>query len=440
MADHSDYDFIGNYDHEKKAGLLHVADHHVSPGKKQWTWGNGDFGQAWDRNLTDEDGPYIELMTGMFTDNQPDFTFLKPYEEKTFTQYFLPYKGIGAVKNANTKVAINLEQTLDGVKILVYGMEKDETVTITLTEGKEVLFQEKTVISPVKFYEKEVALKDCCMEKMELTVTTSDGDSLSYQKEEEQEISIPKPAEALPKPECVQTNEKLFLAALHLEQYRHATYSPADYYLEALKRDPSDLRCNNGYGKYLYGRGYFEESAKYFRQAVQTATWKNPNPYDCEPYYNLGLALLACGQENEAFDAFYKATWDGAMQDKAFYKLACINELGSAMYYNDQPVEMRYYAALAKRKLGKEKEAQQMFEAFLTYGRAHENDSVEIDYFAVSLPDFLVFEGDLSKKNRIHCLKMQALGALGQGQPQEAEKRYQEIAKLQADFQNQVTM
>ena len=62
--------------------FLHVADHHVSPGKKQWTWGCGDFGKAWDRNLTDEDGPYIELMTGMFTDNQPDFTWLKPFEEK----------------------------------------------------------------------------------------------------------------------------------------------------------------------------------------------------------------------------------------------------------------------------------------------------------------------------------------------------------------------
>lgn len=43
--------------------------------------GNGDFGKAWDRNLTDEDGPYIELMTGMYTDNQPDFTWLQPYEE-----------------------------------------------------------------------------------------------------------------------------------------------------------------------------------------------------------------------------------------------------------------------------------------------------------------------------------------------------------------------
>ncbi len=41
---------------------------------KQWSWGHGDFGQAWDRNLTDNNGPYIELMTGVFTDNQPDFT------------------------------------------------------------------------------------------------------------------------------------------------------------------------------------------------------------------------------------------------------------------------------------------------------------------------------------------------------------------------------
>ena len=64
MAFHSDYDFVGNYDDGKEAGLLHVADHHISPGKKQWTWGNGEFGRAWDRNLTDSDGPYIELMTG----------------------------------------------------------------------------------------------------------------------------------------------------------------------------------------------------------------------------------------------------------------------------------------------------------------------------------------------------------------------------------------
>ena len=48
MAEKSRYDFVGGYDYGREAGLLHVADHHISPGKKQWTWGCGDFGRAWD--------------------------------------------------------------------------------------------------------------------------------------------------------------------------------------------------------------------------------------------------------------------------------------------------------------------------------------------------------------------------------------------------------
>ena len=46
----------------------------------------------------------------MFTDNQPDFTFLKPYEEKSFTQYFMPYKQAGALKNAGTQVAFGVQE------------------------------------------------------------------------------------------------------------------------------------------------------------------------------------------------------------------------------------------------------------------------------------------------------------------------------------------
>ena len=100
MAVESRFDFLGCYEHDVQAGLLYVANHYIVPGKKQWTWGNGDFGVAWDRNLTDEDGPYIELMCGAFTDNQPDFSWLGPGEEKTFSQYFLPYAEVGVVKHA----------------------------------------------------------------------------------------------------------------------------------------------------------------------------------------------------------------------------------------------------------------------------------------------------------------------------------------------------
>ena len=120
MAITSKYDFIGGYEHDSKGGLLHVADHHISPGKKQWTWGHGDFGQAWDRNLTDEDGPYIELMTGVYTDNQPDFSWLQPYEEKTFVQYFMPYAEVGMVKNATKEAAIGIEFRQGEAEIKLY--------------------------------------------------------------------------------------------------------------------------------------------------------------------------------------------------------------------------------------------------------------------------------------------------------------------------------
>ena len=80
-------DFFGGYDYKAQAGIVHIANHHISPGKKQWTWGNHEFGYAWDRNLTDPDAagcmrPYIEIMAGVYTDNQPDFSFLHPGRDK----------------------------------------------------------------------------------------------------------------------------------------------------------------------------------------------------------------------------------------------------------------------------------------------------------------------------------------------------------------------
>jgi hypothetical protein len=160
MAINSEYDFVGGYEHDSKGGLLHVANHHVSPGKKQWTWGHGDFGQAWDRNLTDEDGPYIELMTGMFTDNQPDFTWLMPNEEKSFTQYFLPYHELGVVKNATKDVLINLETQLDSAKIQVLVTSVHLNLTIALKHKEAVLFETKIDIVPEKIFEQQVTLPD----------------------------------------------------------------------------------------------------------------------------------------------------------------------------------------------------------------------------------------------------------------------------------------
>ena len=112
MAMGSTEDFFGGYDHAAEAGFVHIADHRIAPGKKQWTWGSAAFGQAWDRNLTDADGPYVELMAGVFTDNQPDFSFLAPYETRTFEQSWYPIRAIGPAVAANRELALNLR--LDG--------------------------------------------------------------------------------------------------------------------------------------------------------------------------------------------------------------------------------------------------------------------------------------------------------------------------------------
>ncbi len=325
MAYHSDFDFLGNYDHDLKAGLLHVADHHIAPGKKQWTWGFGDFGDAWYHNLTDENGPYTELMTGVFTDNQPDFTFLAPYEEKTFKQYFMPYKNIGAIKNATIKAAVNLETDGSGKAFVkVYAPEETEAV-ITLKGKLNEYISEKTVISPLTTYEGEADVHS--ENPWDLTVTVSDADGnvlVAYSPVKQEFEKAPEPAKAAKRPEEIASLEDLYLTAVHLEQYRHATRSPIPYYLEGLKRDPSDIRLNNGYGKALYNMGLFEESEKYFKAAIKKATLMNPNPYDCEPYYNLGMSLKEQGKYDEAYNAFYKAVWSSAMQDCGFYQLACI--------------------------------------------------------------------------------------------------------------------
>lgn len=328
MAAHSDFDFIGNFDEGRDAGLLHIADHHISPGKKQWTWGCGDFGKMWDKNLTDEDGPYIELMTGVFTDNQPDFTWLKPQEEKIFTQYFMPYKTVGRVSNATKDAVIGV----DGNRIKVYTTAVYNNAIIkVVSDGKEVY--SKTVnLSPEKCFVDTIGnLKNYI-----ITVFDENGEILcSYKEYIEKELSVPEPAKALDKPENTESLEELYLAGQHLEQYRHATYSPADYYLEGLKRDKTDIRLNNAYGLLLLRNGQIKESIGYFKQAIEKQIWRNPNPYSGECYYNLGVAYELLGEYDKAYDAFFKSTWSAETQSQGFYHLACIctknKEYGKAL-------------------------------------------------------------------------------------------------------------
>ena len=382
MAVNSRFDFEGGYENDTQAGMLHVASHHISPGKKQWTWGNGDFGRAWDRNLTDEDGPYIELMAGVYTENQPDFTWLQPYEEKSFVQYFLPYRELGVVKNATKDLLMNIEPAGEGqVCFKIFATSRQQVVVTLRGEDGTLYYQKEVTITPEELLNETVAVGEEQFTRLELVVTAGAKELLYWHAEPDEVKPIPDAAEAALLPEEIKTTEQLYLTGLHLEQYRHATYNPVEYYEEALRRDPIDVRNNNALGLWYIRKGRFQRAEQYLLTAVKTLQKRNPNSYDGEPIYNLGLALKYQGRMDEAYARFYKSCWNAAWQDAGYFACAqislmqgrledALDEIDRSLIRNWHHHKARALKAAILRKMGRKEDALRLIE-----------DSLDIDKF-----------------------------------------------------------
>jgi tetratricopeptide (TPR) repeat protein len=132
-----------------------------------------------------------------------------------------------------------------------------------------------------------------------------------------------------------------------------------------------------------------------------------------ELFYWLGVAYNGLGDKENA-----TASWNEATVG--------LNEVTAAMFYNDQQPDITFYQGLALRKLGKEKEAAECFRKLVDFGESHLNDPVEIDYFAVSLPDLHIWEDDLDKRNNLLCKYLIGLGELGLGNKAKSRQLLQE--------------
>ncbi|HEX7654847.1 MAG TPA: DUF5107 domain-containing protein [Verrucomicrobiae bacterium] len=374
-------DFFGGYDHAAQAGIVHVANHHISPGKKQWTWGNHEFGYAWDRNLTDPDAqgecaPYIEIMAGVYTDNQPDFAFLQPGETKSWSQYWYPIQKIGPARHANLEAALNLSvqgknihwgiavtQPLAGAEIRLTAKTK------TKRPGKELLRQRAdlqpgqpqmdTLPLPAR-----LSLTDLC-----LTVQTADGrEVIRYEPTAPKAETVPPAATEPAAPAGIASNDELYLTGLHLEQYRHATRCPSLYWQEAIRRDPQDSRCRLALGRWHLQRGEWSVAEAHFRMAIARQTRRNANPYDGEALYYLGLCLQYQDRLNEAYDAFYKACWNQAWMSAGYHALAeldcgrqqwatALEHLDRSLRYDTENLRVRCLRAMVLTRLDRATEA-----------------------------------------------------------------------------------
>lgn len=325
-------DFMGGYDHGRETGTVHIGDHNIVKGAKLWEWGSGARGQATEARLTDNDGPYVEIMVGAFSDNQPDYSWIRPYEVKTFTQYWYPVKDIKGFKNANLNGAVNLEARDKNQVFLGYCVtRKISKATVTLKNKEKVIFTKTLEISPQKAFTQLIRID----EPYELTglyteLTDSETGEImvsykpvQYQKAEKLPDIVKRP----PLPKEIGTVEELYLAGSRIEQFYNPTLNAMDYYQEALKRDPSDIRTNIAVGDIYLKNGDYEAARRYFSRAVKRLTKDFTRPSDCEALYLQGLTLKSLGLYNEAVDTLYRATWDYAYNSAAYLELARISAL-----------------------------------------------------------------------------------------------------------------
>ena len=362
-------DFFAGYDHGKQAGLMSVADHNIAPGKKLWTWGNGPHGRMWDRILTDDDGPYIELMVGAYSDNQPDYSWLQPYETKSFSLHWYPFRQIDGVKKANLDAAVNLDVKGGRATVGFCTTSAQPAAKVSLKAGAHVLLEETVAIDPGNPFVKEIGIPAGLDEHDLVAAIWANGKELvSYSPIRLEKKAMPGPVTPPLPPKDIKTNEELYLTGLRIEQFHDPMYHADAYWDEALRRDPGDIRVNTVLGIDCFKKARYAEAEKLLRKAIERLTDKYTSPKDAEAIYYLGLTLKAQGKTDEAFATLYKATWSTAWRSAGYLGVAEIasmrGDMSAALQFAEQSLQANALnvralsmRAAALRHLGRSKEA-----------------------------------------------------------------------------------
>ncbi len=320
-------DFLAGIDHGKKAGTVIVGNHHIFPGKKVWYWGNNEVQRLWDQMLTDEDGPYLELMMGMYSDNQPDYSWTDPFTARTGTSYYYPIKDLSGLKKANRDMAVNFVLEGRTALIEIYPTVAFPNARLVLRKDGAELHGENLSLSPATTVKKSVNLDESIdPQQIELAVLDSDGRELiSYTTPARKDDPVPEPYRSPEEPAQFKSPDELYLAGLRLEQFGDPRLDHVKYYEEALKRDPNHILTNTRLGIHYHRLGLLDKAEEHLRVAVGRVTANHTRAAYAEPLYYLGAVLLQQEKLDEAYDVLYAATWSDAWTSPAYYLLATID-------------------------------------------------------------------------------------------------------------------
>ena len=339
----SEYDYFGGYDHGKRGGIVHIADHHISPGKKMFTWAYSQLAKTWENALTDSDGQYAELMAGCYSDNQPDFSWLAPNETKKFSQKWYPIHGAGTPAFANDNFAL-----FNGEKLLLQAVREYKNAKIKICRGGKT--EENTAdIACYEIFEAGEKLS----RGDEITVVSSCGETiLNYVYGKKFEREIPLPRKEYPYYKNIKSAQELYKLGLHAEQYRSPEYRAEVCYEEALKRDDKHVPSMVSLAEIYYKKYLFDKALNIINRAEKIACEYNTRLESGRLYYLKGLILSAMGDKNQAYDYYYKAYFASDYKNVSLLKLTLAdiskNDLRAAEAHAGECVGTNAFSCVAR--------------------------------------------------------------------------------------------
>jgi len=334
----SESDFFGGYSPEEKAGMVHVADHHVVRGKKLWTWGTAPAGRLWEKILTDGDLPYFEPQAGAFSDNQPSLFWIMPGETKIFSHFWIPVKDIGVFDYANLEGSLNLELS-DGKANFGWsptGMNRDARILVFY--DREEIFNEITDADPVNPFLGEATGSGMTdLYKLKMIVLSYPGDTLlSFNHTIPRNPPLPEAEAAPPDPGEVFSQDLLYIYGDRF--YRYDNYETAiSYFREALRRDPGDIRSNACLGEMAFKNGLYDQALEYFNRSIDR------DETFFKAWYYKGLTQIRLGELKNAEKCLNRAAYSQEWYAIAHFELAQLtasqNQLNRALEHINNCIE-----------------------------------------------------------------------------------------------------
>lgn len=342
------FDFFGAYDVDMDRGVVQVADHHELSGKKAWTWGTWDFGLVSQKNLTDDDGPYIEVQSGPLP-TQSDYGMLLPRSEVSWQEYWYPVHGLtDGFEYATKDVAIQTFHEDDKLKLHIIATGEFPNSVCTFSQNNRKLLRKTINLSPEN--PEKVTLFSAPRSPVDIAIKTKKGQVLACFTTPLPipKISPPEVSKLMRKPDEQLTLEETYLKA---RKYDLATdrRKAREYYEKALKEDAQYSSALRALAVLDIEAGLYERAAQQLKEAL------NREASDGLSWIFLGVSNLKLGNEQQALKCAFQAVrcsgTDSLGYDLAGRAYMCSEDYSKAVEVFERAVKLNPADTKAKNHL-----------------------------------------------------------------------------------------